>query len=73
VGYAPPHSKGPGEKRYTLTLYALASPVRIEVPPAEVNRDVLLGAMEGLILAQAELPVVSTRRGATGESRGKAE
>jgi phosphatidylethanolamine-binding protein (PEBP) family uncharacterized protein len=62
VGYAPPHSKGPGAKNYTLTLYALSAPLRIEVPPTEVNRDVLLRAMQGLVLAEAELKIVSTRK-----------
>jgi Raf kinase inhibitor-like YbhB/YbcL family protein len=61
LGYAPPHSKGPGEKKYTLTVYALSAPPKITVQPAEVNREVLLAAMKGLILASAELNVVYTR------------
>ncbi len=61
-GYAPPHSKGPGAKSYTLTLYALSAPLRLSVPPAEVNREVLLQAMQGLVLAEAELKFVSTRK-----------
>ncbi len=59
--YAPPHSKGPGPKTYTYTLYALSAPPRITVEPAQVNRDVLLAATEGLILDTAELHVVYTR------------
>ena len=34
VGYAPPHSKGPGAKSYTLTLYALSAPLQIEIERA---------------------------------------
>ena len=61
VNYAPPHSKGPGPKTYILTVYALSAPVQISVPPAEVNRDVLLAAMNPLILNRAELKVVYDR------------
>ena len=59
--YAPPHSKGPGPKTYVYTVYALSSPVKVDVGPAEVSRDVLLAAMKGLILASAELKVVYAR------------
>ena len=59
--YAPPHSKGPGPKTYIYTIYALSGPPRITAPPSEVNRDVLLGAMRGLVLGSAELHVVYTR------------
>ena len=71
--YAPPHSKGPGAKTYTYTVYALAASPQITVPPAEVNRDVLLAAMKDKILATAELSVTYTRpEGATerDERRG---
>ena len=67
VGYAPPHSKGPGPKKYTYTVYALSAPPRVTVPPFEVNRDVLLAAMKDLILASDELNVVYTREGGTDE------
>jgi Raf kinase inhibitor-like YbhB/YbcL family protein len=59
--YAPPHSKGPGAKTYILTIYALSAAPEITTPPAEVNRDGLLGAMKDRILASAELHVVYTR------------
>jgi len=66
--YAPPHSKGPGEKAYFLTVYALSGPVEPGVPPAQVTRDVLLAAMKGSILDSAELKVVYTRpAGKAGE------
>jgi Raf kinase inhibitor-like YbhB/YbcL family protein len=61
VGYAPPHSKGPGPKTYILTVYALSAPVQISLPPVRVNRDVLLAAMKNLILNSAELKVVYDR------------
>jgi phosphatidylethanolamine-binding protein (PEBP) family uncharacterized protein len=61
IGYAPPHSKGPGPKTYIYTVYALSSPVKLNVKPAEVSRDVLLAAMKGKILDTAELHVVYTR------------
>ena len=61
VGYAPPHSKGPGPKTYVYTVYALSNPVEIAVQPAEVTRDVLLSAMKDRSLATAELKVVYTR------------
>ena len=67
VGYAPPHSKGPGPKKYTYTVYALSAPPKIGVAPSEVSRDVLLSAMKGLILASAELNVIYTREFASDE------
>jgi Raf kinase inhibitor-like YbhB/YbcL family protein len=64
--YAPPHSKGPGAKSYIYTVYALSASPKITVPPAQVNRDVLLAAMKDKILATAELSVTYTRpEGAT--------
>jgi len=68
VGYAPPHSKGPGPKTYVLTVYALSAPVQISLPPAEVTRDVLLAAMKNLILDSAELKVVYDRTGRIGNA-----
>jgi len=59
--YAPPHSSGPGAKTYIYTVYALSAEPVISVPPAEVNREVLLAAMQSLILATAELQVIYTR------------
>ena len=55
AGYAPPHSKGPGPKTYILTVYALSAPVKISLPPAEVNRNVLLTAIKDLLLDSAAL------------------
>ncbi len=60
-GYAPPQSKGPGAKAYVYTVYALSAPPQLNVPPAEVSRDVLLAAMKDRILATAVLDVVYSR------------
>jgi Raf kinase inhibitor-like YbhB/YbcL family protein len=60
--YAPPHSKGPGKKTYILTLYALDAPVQPGAPDT-VTREVLLQAMAGHILGQAELYVTYERTG----------
>ena len=65
LGYAPPKSKGPGEKKYTYTLYALSAAPKISVAPEDVNRDVLLEAMKDSILATAEMNVTYTRAGLT--------
>jgi Raf kinase inhibitor-like YbhB/YbcL family protein len=59
--YAPPHSKGPGNKTYVYTVYALSAPVTLTVKPSEVNRAALLSAMKDRILATAELKVVYAR------------
>jgi phosphatidylethanolamine-binding protein (PEBP) family uncharacterized protein/Spy/CpxP family protein refolding chaperone len=61
IGYAPPHSKGPGDKTYVLTLYALSAPLIPGVAPTEVTRDVLLAAMKDRVLARSELQVVYAR------------
>lgn len=63
--YAPPHSKGPGPKTYIYTVYALSEPVTLDMPPARVGRPELLAAMQGKILASAELKTVYERKGLT--------
>jgi phosphatidylethanolamine-binding protein (PEBP) family uncharacterized protein len=70
TGYAPPHSKGPGPKVYTYTLYALSAPPRITVPPLKVSRAVLLAAMKRITLGSAEFSVVYTRFPAPDAERG---
>jgi phosphatidylethanolamine-binding protein (PEBP) family uncharacterized protein len=67
VGYAPPHSKGPGPKTYVYTLYALSAAPELSVTAEQVNREKLLAAMKGLILGSAELQVVYTRAGDGGK------
>ena len=67
LGYAPPHSKGPGPKKYTLTVYALSAAPQINVPPEEVSREVLLAAIKDSTLGTAELNVIYSRGEAPGE------
>jgi len=58
--YTPPCSQGPGEKKYTITLYALS-----EVPDvssySSVDRDVLLSAVSGITLDTASMEVTFER------------
>ena len=65
--YAPPHSKGPGDKTYILTVYALSSPLEVTVPADQVTREVLLASMKNKTLASSELQVVYAREGADPE------
>ncbi|HZU87046.1 MAG TPA: SMP-30/gluconolactonase/LRE family protein [Anaerolineaceae bacterium] len=60
--YAPPCSKGPGEKVYTYTVYALSAQPQFSVPSSQVNRDVLLEAIQDITLTSAELNVTYTRK-----------
>jgi phosphatidylethanolamine-binding protein (PEBP) family uncharacterized protein len=59
--YAPPCSKGPGDKEYFYTLYALSSQPQLDVSSEKVDRAALLRAMESITLARAELKVVYAR------------
>lgn len=59
--YAPPCSKGPGEKVYTYTVYALSAEPQISVPASQVSREVLLNAIQDITLASAALNVTYTR------------
>jgi gluconolactonase len=59
--YAPPCSKGPGDKIYTYTVYALSAQPQLSVPDSQVTRAVLLEAMQDITLASAELNVVYAR------------
>ncbi len=70
LGYEPPHSQGPGQKTYVLTIYALSAPLHLQRPKREVTREVLLAAMKDSILDRAELKVVYTRSNETGETGG---
>jgi phosphatidylethanolamine-binding protein (PEBP) family uncharacterized protein/Ca2+-binding EF-hand superfamily protein len=66
-GYEPPHSQGPGEKTYVLHVYALsAEPQPKATGRGGVTREDLLAAIDGKILAKADLSVVYSRGGATG-------
>lgn len=59
LGYEPPHSKGPGLKTYVITLYALSAPPAL-VNPQKVDRQTLLAAIKGKVLAHSSLRVVHT-------------
>lgn len=62
-GYAPPHSKGPGQKTYILTVYALSEAPRLRAAPGEVSRDTLLTAIKDITLGSAELDITYSRKG----------
>ncbi len=61
IGYEPPHSQGPGDKHYVLTVYALSAPVVVGGSDAKVTRDMLLAAMKGKVLGSASLAVTYAR------------
>lgn len=63
IGYEAPHSKGPGQKTYVITVHALSASLKMEVDPSAVNREVLLAAMKGKVLGSAELKVTYTSAG----------
>jgi phosphatidylethanolamine-binding protein (PEBP) family uncharacterized protein len=43
--YTPPCSQGPGDKLYTITVYALSSAPVFSVPQTQVTMDLLLSAI----------------------------
>ena len=59
--YAPPCSKGPGDKEYIYTVYALSAQPQFSVPAAQIDRDAVLAAIQDITLASAELHVVYAR------------
>jgi phosphatidylethanolamine-binding protein (PEBP) family uncharacterized protein len=59
--YAPPCSKGPGAKKYTLTVYALSSEPKLKVPQDRVTMDDLLDAIKDSTLATSTLDVAYSR------------
>jgi len=67
IGYAPPCSKGPGEKLYTYTIYALSKSANLgEVSSASVSREILLNAISKITLGKATFNLTYTRpEGAT--------
>lgn len=62
TAYTPPCSKGPGDKTYTYTVYALSAQPQLSVPASKVDRATLLAAIKDITLASAELPVVYARK-----------
>jgi phosphatidylethanolamine-binding protein (PEBP) family uncharacterized protein len=71
VEYAPPHSKGPGEKKYVLTLFALSAKPDLSKAESPVTVEPLLAAMKGKILAAADLNVLYTRPAGASEADEK--
>ncbi|MDB6056066.1 MAG: hypothetical protein JWN25_3589 [Verrucomicrobiales bacterium] len=61
LGYAPPHSKGPGTKLYVLTIYALSDFQKLEKSGAPIAGDELLASMKNITLASSDLNVTYTR------------
>lgn len=56
--YAPPCSKGPGLKTYTITVYALSEAPRVRAASAAgPTMDELLAAIKGSVLASAAMDV----------------
>lgn len=64
--YAPPCSKGPGEKRYVATLYALSEALPSSTEPR--SRAELLRAIGSTTIATASLELRYTR---SGEGKGE--
>ena len=60
TGYAPPCSKGPGAKKYSITIYALSEQPKF-VNTYSVKIDQLLAAINGHVLDSAVLTVQHTR------------
>lgn len=58
--YAPPCSKGPGSKIYTLSVYALSSTPTF-ASGTKVTRDVLLAAIGDITLASSSIDVTYER------------
>jgi phosphatidylethanolamine-binding protein (PEBP) family uncharacterized protein len=58
--YAPPCSKGPGAKQYTLTVYALSKTPSFPTGTA-VNRDLLLAAISTVTLGSSAITVSYSR------------
>jgi phosphatidylethanolamine-binding protein (PEBP) family uncharacterized protein len=73
VEYSPPCSKGPGDKTYTYTVFALSASPQFTVPAADVDRAALLAAIEEITLASASLNVVYAREGMTEVTAPSAE
>ncbi|MEI6222787.1 MAG: hypothetical protein WCP97_08550 [bacterium] len=59
--YQPPCSQGPGEKVYTVTVYALSSSPTVPTDPKQVNGEVLTKALSNITLATATLNLSHSR------------
>lgn len=61
--YAPPCSQGPGDKTYTITLYALSVEAKLAAASTPITRDALLTAIKDTTLATATLDLKYARPG----------
>lgn len=59
--YTPPCSQGPGEKTYTITLYALSAEAKLAAASTPLTRDALLAAIKDTTLATASVDVKYAR------------
>ena len=59
--YTPPCSKGPGDKEYIYTVYALSAQPQIPTPASQIDRAAVLAAIKDITLASAELHVIYAR------------
>jgi arylsulfatase A-like enzyme/phosphatidylethanolamine-binding protein (PEBP) family uncharacterized protein len=71
LGYAPPHSQGPGAKTYVFTVYALSAPPQITQELRDVSRETLLAAIKDKVLASASLSVAYSREGVAEGGHGQ--
>ena len=71
VEYAPPHSKGPGVKKYVLTLFALSAKPDLKDAAPPITSDSLLAAMKGKVLGAADLTVIYTRSAGASDDDDK--
>ena len=69
--YAPPHSKGPGAKKYILTLFALSAKPDLKNAAQPITAEVLLAAVKGKILGAADLSVIYTRTAGASDQEDK--
>lgn len=69
--YAPPHSKGPGAKKYILTLFALSAKPDLKNATQPITAEVLLAAVKGKILGAADLSVIYTRTAGASDEEEK--
>ncbi len=59
--YAPPCSQGPGDKTYTITLYALSADATLPAASTPLTRDALLAAIKDTTLATVSVDVKYAR------------
>ena len=71
VEYAAPHSKGPGLKKYVLTLFALSAKPNLTDATQPVAIETLLPAMKGKILGAADLNVTYTQPASAADEAAK--